>query len=261
MRRLFFIIVFLTSFQTVAFAQEKNNLSDAQEFALNNSIYVLYHEIAHLLISKLDIPILGREENAADNFATLMLLRAETEQTDNVLIDSAYGWFLSSENADTEVYSDDELYGEHNLDIQRAFQIVCLMVGKDPDVFGEIANEVGLDKDRQEDCEDDFKQAEKSWDRVLAPYVNEKPDNLKINIRYDRGYGLVSAGALLRDNKFFESAIDNILRKYKLPSQPNMRSKECHEANAYYDSWTGEILFCYELVDDFIQMYEKNIAE
>ncbi len=279
MRLLFLSFAVLLSFISAGIAQnEKSNsktnflkspsqnqngssLSQAQKFALNNSIYVLYHEIAHLLISELDIPILGREENAADNFATLILLRAETEQTNNVLIDSALGWFLSSENTDTEVYSDDELYGEHNLDIQRAFQIVCLMVGKDSDVFGEIADEVGLDIDRQIDCEDDYKQAEKSWDRVLTPYVNENPDNVKINIRYDRGYGLVSAGNLLRDNQFFESAVDNILRKYKLPSQPNMRSKECHEANAYYDNWTGEILFCYELVDDFIKMYEKDIAE
>ncbi len=242
-----------------AFAQENKRTSpDALEFALNNSIYVLYHEIAHLLISKLEIPILGREENAADNFATLMLMRADTEQTDNALIDSAMGWFLSSESDNQEYYSDDDLYGEHNLDVQRAFQIVCLMVGGDAAVFSDIADEVGLDEERQKDCEADYEQASDSWDIVLKPYINKNPQELEINIIYDRGYGLVSAGKLLQKNQFFENSVANILQKYTLPSLPNMRGKECHEANAYYDNWTGEILFCYELVDQFVSLFEEN---
>jgi len=251
------IFVFL-GMQNVAFSQGINVNADREEFALNNSIFVLYHEIAHLLIAKLDIPILGREENAADNFATLMLMRADTEQTDNVLIDSAMGWFSYDENDESESYSDDDLYGEHSLDIQRAFQIVCLMVGGDPETFSGIADDVGLDRDRQDSCEDNFNQMSKSWDIVLAPYINDEPKKLDVNIIYDRGYGLVSAGKLLQKNRFFENAVDNILRKYTLPIQPTMRGKECHEANAYYDSWTGEILFCYELVDEFRALYKEE---
>ncbi len=261
MRRIFLIFVLLIGLQNSAFAQNQKAISPEQEFALNNSIFVLYHEIAHLLIDELDIPILGREENAADNFATLMLLRADSEQTNNALIDSAYGWFLSSENNEQDFYSDDDLYGEHNLDIQRAFQIVCLMVGRDPAIFSEIADEVGLDEDRQEACASDYEQASTSWDKVLAPFKNEDGAKIEVDIKYNRGFGLVSAGNLLRDNEFFENAVINILQKYNLPKIPSMRGKECHEANAYYDSWTGEVLYCYELVDEFIEAFRKNETE
>jgi hypothetical protein len=40
---------------------------------------VLHHEIGHLLINELDLPVLGWEEDAADSLATLMLLWSGTQ--------------------------------------------------------------------------------------------------------------------------------------------------------------------------------------
>jgi hypothetical protein len=44
-------------------------------FVLGNVEFALLHELAHLVIGELDLPILGPEEQAADYLATMTLLR------------------------------------------------------------------------------------------------------------------------------------------------------------------------------------------
>ena len=101
---------------------------EAIAFAEANTTFVLLHEVGHMLVDQFEIPILGREEDAVDNLATLLLLWQETDEADNALIDAAYGWFLSdaSETADFQA---SDFYDEHRLDLQRGYSIICKMIG------------------------------------------------------------------------------------------------------------------------------------
>ena len=45
------------------------------EFVVGNLLFVATHELGHAVVSEFDLPILGREENAADDFAILTALR------------------------------------------------------------------------------------------------------------------------------------------------------------------------------------------
>ena len=60
----------------------KQQRSEIIRFAANNSLFVLYHEMAHLLIDQLRLPVLGKEEDAADNVATWTLLNKRTAAAD-----------------------------------------------------------------------------------------------------------------------------------------------------------------------------------
>ena len=42
-------------------------VKQAEAFAANNSLFFIYHEVGHLLIDQLALPVLGKEEDAADN--------------------------------------------------------------------------------------------------------------------------------------------------------------------------------------------------
>lgn len=244
-------------FQPGALAQDNDPDEAAIEFALNNSIFVLYHEIGHLFVGEFGIPILGREEDAADNIAALLLLSAETVEADNTLIDSADGWFLSDAAAaeESETFEDAEFSDSHSLDVQRAFQIVCLMVGSDAEIFGEIATNSGLEEERQETCAADFEQTAASWNAVLEPYENDGSHSIEITIKYEPSEDYAGAMELLQGAKFFENAAEYILRSYALPRPIAMRGAECEEPNAYYDPEVGEVVFCYEMVDHFYGLF------
>src|SRR5579872_4397442 len=45
------------------------------EFVSGNMLFVFGHEAGHALINELGIPVIGREEDGADSFSTLMALK------------------------------------------------------------------------------------------------------------------------------------------------------------------------------------------
>src|ERR1700726_4501336 len=55
------------------------------EFVSGNMLFVLLHELAHTAISELDLPVLGKEEDAADSFASLTLIHIKSEFSGRVL--------------------------------------------------------------------------------------------------------------------------------------------------------------------------------
>src|SRR5262249_22652856 len=67
------------------------------EFALGNIFFSLLHELGHALVTEMGLPVLGREEDAADSFASVTMLQMGTICSERMLIHSAMGWFLSDQ--------------------------------------------------------------------------------------------------------------------------------------------------------------------
>src|SRR3954463_2634289 len=72
------------------------------EFVAGNVIFATVHEVGHMLISEMGLPVLGREEDAADAFAVLTGLKLGSSLSDRVLTQSARGWFLSDRRSQKE---------------------------------------------------------------------------------------------------------------------------------------------------------------
>src|SRR5579859_4073754 len=67
----------------------------AVEFIIGNMLFVVLHESGHTTISELGLPVLGRQEDAADPFAVVTLLKVGSAMSRRVLVEAAKGWFLS----------------------------------------------------------------------------------------------------------------------------------------------------------------------
>jgi hypothetical protein len=124
------------------------------EFVSGNVLFVLCHEIAHAAMTQMGLPALGKAEDAADSFATLRMIKLGSAFSRRVLVEASTGWFLSARR-DEETGEKVVYYDEHGLDRQRAYQIVCLMVGSDKEQFRSLAEETGLPPGRQNSCVDD----------------------------------------------------------------------------------------------------------
>ena len=237
-----------------AAAQDTAGAVTVDEFVVDNSIYTLYHEFGHLLVGEFGIPILGREEDAADNIATVILLNYQTEEADNALLDSADGWFLSDEFNTPETLEDADFYDTHSLDLQRAYQIVCLMVGADPGFFGEVADNAGLDPDRQAECADEFNQKVTSVEAVTTPLQGLPAKGASVSVVYEDTSTYAADKSLLQSAKLLEILADS-RGQFAIPRPITLRATECGEANAFYDPEAGEIVYCYELADNFRSLY------
>jgi hypothetical protein len=139
------------------------------EFVSGNMLFVLLHELAHVAITQMGLPVLGRMEDAADSFAALRLIRAGSDFSRRILTDAAEGWFMA-DRRDQKTGDKVAYYDEHGLNHQRACQIVCLMVGFDDEKFKDLAKETKLPEERQDTCAGDYSNAAYSWDLVLKPH-------------------------------------------------------------------------------------------
>lgn len=233
----------------------------AHRFAVNNALFVLYHEVGHLIIDQLRLPILGREEDAADNIATWTMLTTATPDSHAALADAAYGWRLSGLAYNTELESD-TLYGEHSLDQQRAYQIVCHMVGHDDSGFRAIAAAYGIDRNRQESCFWDWDLMNRSMRDLIRTHVTLKVEPGGIEITYQDVSGrLGEAAQVLRASGIFERVAAEVAQEWPMRRPVSFNAKRCGEANAFYDADRIEVIFCYELVHDFIELAAKEMTD
>jgi hypothetical protein len=245
---------------TVAQELTEEQQALATEFAINNAMFIMQHEIGHLLVGELGLPVLGKEEDAADSLATLLLLQQGTEEGNQALIDAADGWYLTEMDRGDEFETSD-FYDEHSLDIQRAYQVVCLSVGYDPESFSTLAAEYDMDADRQERCAFDYDSAANSWGGLLEPhYKNGEEGTGAIEVVYEAGgdnYGDIEQ--MLRDIEFLEGAAASVADNYVLPRDLTFRGKLCDEENAWYSYDDAEVTFCYEMVALFFRLIEENM--
>jgi len=231
-------------------------LDSSVRYVVNNSLFTIYHEVGHLLIDKLDWPILGREEDIADNFATYTLLSQRRRSSQQALKDAALGWKLEDQFYGSQ-RDESDYYAVHSLDLQRAFQIVCMMVGQDRDNFYLTAQEWGIDSMRQSSCKDDYQKISRSIERLTAS-SDDNSLSAKVNIEYERaGADLSLAYKTLRDSRLLESVAADLRNNFGLSTDIKITASRCEEANAFYDEDTSEIIICYELLQDYFTTIER----
>ena len=140
------------------------------------TLFIFFHEAGHALIDLYDLPITGKEEDAVDQLATLILLEAG-EDGENAALDGASS-FLSEEeeeegSEDEEGFDDLAFWDEHSLDEQRFYNIVCWLYGKDPAGYAYLVQDETLPEARAESCPGEYGRMSKAWETLLEPYVKE----------------------------------------------------------------------------------------
>lgn len=257
------LIMALMALGQAAHAQQsavgKKALSAAHRFAANNSLFVLYHEVGHLIIDQLQLPVLGREEDAADNIATWTLLNKGTPEANAALADAAYGWLLSGNAYDVEL-NDRHFSGQHSLNKQRAFQIVCLMVGRNSRAFRTIATQYGLDRNRQDNCFWDYDLVDRTMRDLRRTHVQKKARSGGVTVTYHDASGFYKPAAdAFRQSGIFDAVAAEIAESYPITQHIEFNARLCGESNAFYDPSSVEVIFCYELMDEYIALALKDI--
>lgn len=238
----------------------EQDMAWAMDFAMHDAVFTVYHEIGHMLVGELGLPVLGKEEDAADALATILLLTdEEDDDAYDALIDSADGWYFNAVNSTGSGVDDFSYYDEHSLDIQRAYAMVCMMVGKDPEAFAETADEYGLENEQQENCAFTFDQAITSWATVLEPHEVSETRGAEISVIYEDAGDFTAYANELEGRGVLERAAALIMESDVLPGPVTFRATQCGEANAFYSPGDSEVIYCYELADQMVELYLNDI--
>ena len=132
--------------------------------------HTFYHELGHALVDLLNIPVLGKEEDAVDDFGIIMLILTRDDGDDRA-ISAAELFFMEGE--EIEEFTSEDLMDEHSLDDQRGFKSLCMVYGSDPEKYEDIAIDLEMDEDRRLMCLETFENQTFNWLTLLRPHLKD----------------------------------------------------------------------------------------
>ncbi len=126
-------------------------------------VFIIFHELGHAVIDIYQLPAVGREEDAADQLAALVLISGGGDEAQSVLAAAEFFDRISTGELD---FAD-----EHSLNQQRVYNILCWLFGSNPQKYSSIVTSGVLPESRAQRCPDEYNQLERAWTKLLAPYV------------------------------------------------------------------------------------------
>ena len=138
------------------------------------TVDVFLHEVGHAVFDMLEIPVLGREEDAADLFSAYLQLQISKPEARTLMIGNGY---LGAKEVQDQMSKSLELKAfadTHGLPAQRYFNVLCMAYGSDPVLFADAIRLGRLPPERAEDCEEEYEQFERAFKRLIEPYIDRK---------------------------------------------------------------------------------------
>jgi hypothetical protein len=228
------------------------------EFVMGNIQFSLRHELAHVAIWDMKIPIIGPEEQAADYLAVLSLLRplAERPEEPDTWVRYAFTtadafailWQTAEKVGATAPYWD-----SHGLSIQRFYGIACLIYGSDPQRFATIPALARIPPRQSANCEAEYARASESLDWLVAFSQEARRDSpqVSISVRYEPAKTRVSERLLaeMRSRGLIEWTVERFGELVALRDDVQVVLRPCSAPEAAWDAESRELVICYELFD------------
>jgi hypothetical protein len=151
---------------------------------------VLLHETGHALFDILDVPVFGREEDAADQMAAFIAVQFGKDVAREVIKGFAYFW-LALGNPPTKPpdpnapdYPKDKqaqcwmdpfcaFSDEHGTSWQRMYNGLCVAYGADPATFKDLVDAGWLPQDRARDCGAEYQLLKSAFATTVLPFVDQ----------------------------------------------------------------------------------------
>jgi hypothetical protein len=137
---------------------------------VGNVVGVVLHEGGHMLFDMLDVPVFGREEDAADETASFIALQFNKDVARTIVKGFAYFWRREKDpaaSAPMSVWSD-----EHGKASQRTFNALCLAYGGDPQTFQEFVDRGWLPSKRASHCAQEYTQLKNAFVETVLPFID-----------------------------------------------------------------------------------------
>ncbi len=154
------------------FGKKTTDANTAVSYALYAYLFIFGHELGHALIDNYSLPVLGKEEDAADAISVVMLIESAEDQQgrqEGVMAVLLGALFMNDMTQNTPYYD------SHSMGSVRLANLVCWAGGAEPQVlqktfFANIYNQM-VKSGR--DCEREYMQQRDSVFKLMGPYIKE----------------------------------------------------------------------------------------
>jgi hypothetical protein len=137
---------------------------------------VFLHEAAHAIFDQLQVPVLGREEDAADQISAYVLLQYDKTRARGLLLGAAYQYTIDMRSpestAELTKFSD-----VHGIPAQRFFNVLCIGYGADPQLFADVVERKYSLQYRAEVCKREYQQVRFAFKKLIGPHIDKRAVN------------------------------------------------------------------------------------
>jgi len=137
------------------------------EVIVGGFIDAIFHEMGHALFDILQVPVFGREEDAADQLSAFLMLQFGKDVARTTIRGAAFTYLNTKNPASRAEYAD-----EHGTDAQRFFNYVCLAYGGEPDAFRDYVDSGVLPKVRADGCSREYQLVRRAFAKTIYPHID-----------------------------------------------------------------------------------------
>ncbi len=134
--------------------------------------YVVSHEMGHAMFDMLDVPVFGGGEDAADQFATFIMLQFGKDEARRLVVAAAYSYreFLTNPKVTAPLAAFSDM---HSPPATRFYNMLCLAYGADSKLFGDFVDKGYLPKERASGCRREYGEVSYAFTKLIAPHLDK----------------------------------------------------------------------------------------
>jgi len=143
--------------------------------AVGQFFFVTLHEAGHATFDIFGVPIFGREEDAADNFATYIMLQFGREQARRLIGGAAWAWraYLGDYTRNPAMPTRLAAFAsDHGLPQERFYNLICLAFGANKQEFADA--EGYLPPTRSPKCSYEYQTLIRAFRKEISPHINQE---------------------------------------------------------------------------------------
>jgi hypothetical protein len=132
---------------------------------------VFFHEFGHVVFYMLQVPVFGREEDAADQFSAYLMLNFGPDEARRLIAGTAYQ-FRSDLKPEVTLQLKD-FSDSHGAPAERFYNLLCIAFGANAELFADIVSKGYLPVERAIGCEDEYHQLAHAFKALIMPHIDE----------------------------------------------------------------------------------------
>jgi hypothetical protein len=153
--------------------------------AVGQFFFATLHEVGHAIFDILDVPMFGHQEDAADNFATYIMLHFGEGQAHRLIGGAAWSWraYLGDYKKNPVVPTRLSAFAsDHGLPQERFYNLICLALGADHEGFADLENY--LPSTRSPHCSYEYRTLVRAFEKEITPHIDQEVARQVLNTNW-----------------------------------------------------------------------------
>ena len=134
---------------------------------MGSILSTMLHESGHAIYNLLQVPVLGREEDAADQIAAYIMLQFGPEIARASIKGAAWKWYSKD-------WMGPALWDVHSTAPERVSTYLCMAYGKEPAAFQDFVDAGWVPAGRAPNCRREYEQAHRAFTMTILPHMDRE---------------------------------------------------------------------------------------